>query len=245
MKADARDAIPALEKALRGKITAEKKKELDERSNEIATKTRQARSRWYEAAIGQSGKSPVTADYLCHCLNSVIDEDTIIVNHTLSHCASVTEQIVRTKPGTWFGCPSGAIGWAPGAALGAASAGTGKIVVAIMTDGGFVWGCPTSAIWTSASYKFPFLAVVCNNEGYGEIRNGQQRMLGGSYPSDQFIKESAVDFQPDYAMIAQGAGAYGRTVKEPGDVLSALKEALDAVRKGKPAVLDVHLPRER
>jgi len=51
-----------------------------------------------------------------------------------------------------------------------------------------------------------------------------------------------VDFQPDYAVIAQGAGAFGRTVKKPEDVMPALRDALDAVRNGKPAVLDVYLP---
>jgi len=44
-------------------------------------------------------------------------------------------------------------------------------------------------------------------------------------------------------MIAQGAGAFGHTVTKPEDVMSAPREALDAVRSGKSAVLDVHLPR--
>jgi acetolactate synthase-1/2/3 large subunit len=245
MKADAREAIPSLIKLLKTRITASKQAELDERSRRIAVRNEKAREGWYKAAREQSAQEPISADYLCYCLNQVIDEDTIVINHTLSHCASATEQIVRTKPGTWFGCPSGAIGWAPGAALGAASASPGRTVVAVMTDGGFVWGCPTSTFWTSSSYGFPFLAIICNNGGYGEIRNGQQRMTGGSYPSGQFAAESAVDFQPNYAMIAQGAGALGRKVTKPEEVLPALREALDAVRSGKPAVLDIHLPRER
>ena len=243
MKADSREAIPALERLLKGKITAEKKAVLDERFRRIRARNEEARQGWYAAALEQSGQEPISVDYLCHCINQVIDEDAIVVNHTLSHCASVTEQIVRTKPGTWFGCPSGAIGWAPGAALGAASASEGKVVVAIMSDGGFVWGCPTSALWTSANYRFPYIAVICNNRGYGAIRSPQLQMLGNPDPGERFIAEAAVEFSPDYAMIAQGAGAYGRTVKQSEDVLPSLRAALDAVRSGKPAVLDVHLPR--
>ena len=240
MKADAREAIPRLEKLINDKITAEKTTEWDERYRGIASRNEQTRQSWYAAARALSNREPVSADYLCYCINQVIDEDVIVVNHTLTHCASVTEQIVRTKPGTWFGCPSGAIGWAPGAALGAASASPGKTVVAVMTDGGFVWGCPTSALWTSTNYRFPFLAVICNNGGYGAIRDVQLEMLG-QHPGEQFIAESAVEFMPDYALIAQGAGAFARTVSKPVDVLPALKEALDAVRSGRPAVLDVHL----
>ena len=241
MKADSREAIPAMEGLLKDRITSDKRAQIDERFRRIATRNEETRKGWYAAAREQSSAEPVSADYLCYCINQVIDEDTIVVNHTLSHCASVTEQIVRTKPTTWFGCPSGAIGWAPGAALGAASASKGAMVVAIMTDGGFVWGCPTSALWTSANYRFPFLAVICNNRGYGAIRDVQLEMLGNAHPSEQFIAESAVEFSLDYALIAQGAGAFGRTVAKSEDVLPALKEALTSVRNGKPAVLDVRL----
>jgi acetolactate synthase-1/2/3 large subunit len=86
--------------------------------------------------------------------------------------------------------------------------------------------------------------VICNNRGYGAIRGGRLNEQMKNYHAEQFIAEAAVDFQPDYAMIAQGAGAFGRTVTKPEEVKPALREALDAVRSGKPAVLDVHLLRE-
>ena len=246
IKADARDVIPALTKLLKAKITAEKQAEIDTRFNKIAEFNETARQRWFADAINQSGDTPVSPDYLCNCINQLIDSDTIVINHTLSHCASVTEQIVREKPGTWFGCPSGAIGWAPGAALGAASA-TDKTVVAVMTDGGFMWGCPSATLWTAANYKYPFLAVICNNRGYGAVRDVQIDTMNAAFPApgDAFFDEDVVDFAPDYAAISQGAGAFGRTIKDPGELLPALKEALAAVRSGKPAVLDVWLPRTR
>ena len=247
MKADAREAIPALEALLKAKITPEKQLEIDARSKKIAEFNDTARQSWYADAAEKSGDTPVSPDYLCHCINQLIDADTIVINHTLSHCASVTEQIVREKPGTWFGCPSGAIGWAPGAALGAASASPGKTVVAVMTDGGFVWGCPTSTMWTAANYKLPFLTVICNNRGYGAVRDVQIDTMNAAFPApgEAFFNEDVVDFAPDYAAISAGAGAFGRTVKDPAELLPALKEALEAVRSGKPAVLDVYLPRER
>lgn len=244
MKADAREAIPALEKILKEKITPEKREELDVRYRQIASRNERVRQSWYEAAKNRSDLDPISADYLCYCVSQLIDDDAIIVNHTLGHCASVTEQLARTKPGTWFGCPSGAIGWAPGAALGASSASPGKIVVTIMTDGGFVWGCPTSTFWTAANYKFPFLAIVCNNGGYSEVRKSQKRILGNDNLSEQFFMEAAAEFQLDYAMTAQAAGAYGRIVTKSEEIIPALKEALEAVRSGRPAVLDVHLPRD-
>ncbi len=244
IKADAREAISALDKLLKDKVTPKKKAELDKRYRQIAARNEKIRQEWYAAAQNQSNQEPISADYLCFCLNKLIDEDAIVLNHTLGHCASVTEQIVRTKPGTWFGCPSGAIGWAPGAALGAASASPGKMVVAIMTDGGFIWGCPTSTFWTSATYQFPFLAIICNNNGYSEVRKSQKRLTGDDNLNEQFFIEAAADFQIDYALTAQAAGAFGHTVNKSEDILPALKEALDIVRSGKPAVLNVHLSRD-
>ena len=181
---------------------------------------------------------------MCYCINQVIDEDTVVVNHTLSHCASVTEQIERTKPGTLLGCPAGAIGWAMGASLGAKVAAPEKTVVTLLTDGGFIWGCPTSTLWTAVKYGASFLAVVFNNQGYGVVRGSQKQVLGVDSLTEEYTFEAGVEFMPDYAMIARACGAYGRTVEDPAEVLPALKEALARVRAGQAAVLDVRLGRD-
>jgi acetolactate synthase-1/2/3 large subunit len=245
VKADSREAIPALEKILKDKITPEKRAELDERYKQVSAKNEEIRRGWYAAAQSQSEADPISADYLFFCVNQLLDEDAIVINHTLGHCASVTEQIERTKPGTWFGCPSGAIGWAPGAALGAASASPGKTVIAVMTDGGFIWGCPTSTLWTATRYRFPFLAIICNNDGYSEIRKSQKLITGDESLGEDYFLESAADFRLDYSLTAQGAGAFGRTVTRSEEILPALKEAFEVIHSGRPAVLDVHLARDR
>jgi len=46
---------------------------------------------------------------------------------------------------------------------------------------------------------------------------------------------------PDYAMICQACGGYGRVVEEPEEVRQALEDALEQVRRGKPAVVDVRI----
>jgi acetolactate synthase I/II/III large subunit len=146
IRADSREAVPALERLLRQRITPEKRQQLQERYRQIEAKNQDTRREWQALAQGEDDRTPISPDWLCYCVNQVIDKDTIVVNHTLSHCASVTEQIERTKPGTLLGCPSGAIGWAMGASLGARAAAPEKTVVTMLTDGGFIWGCPTSTL---------------------------------------------------------------------------------------------------
>jgi acetolactate synthase-1/2/3 large subunit len=244
VKADSREAIPALQRMLRQRITSEKREELQKRYLQVKARNQEEHRGWRVLAQNRDGQKPISPDWLCYCINQIIDEDTIVVNHTLSHCASVTEQIERTKPGTLLGCPAGAIGWAMGASLGAKVAVPEKTVVTLLTDGGFVWGCPTSTLWTAGTYGASFLAVVFNNQGYGVVRGSQKETLGVSRLTEEYTFEAGVEFMLDYALIARACGAYGQTVKGPAEVLPALKEALARVRTGQAAVLDVRLGRD-
>jgi acetolactate synthase-1/2/3 large subunit len=46
---------------------------------------------------------------------------------------------------------------------------------------------------------------------------------------------------PDYASIARACHGYGQKVQDPSELKEALRTAIDAVRSGKPAVLDVRI----
>jgi len=232
-----------LTEVLREKAVPEKAQRLKERCERLAQAHKDTRSAWEALAEEQARQTPISPDWLCYCVNKAIDEDTIVVNHTLSHCASVTEQMTVSKPGSWLGCPSGAIGWAMGASLGAKAAAPDRTVVTFMTDGGFIWGCPTSTLWTAVNYRLPFLAIICNNQGYGVVRGSQKEYVGEAGMTEAFIQEAGIEFMPEYALIAQAAGAYGRTVRDPAEVEDAVQEALRHVHDGQAAVLDVRLGR--
>ncbi len=242
IEADSREAIPALYKIIRQRLTPDKSAVIRKRSMQLEAKHRKERGEWRTLGVNSENHKPISPDWLGHCINDVVDEDTIIVNHVISHSASVTEQIERTKPGTLLGCAGGAIQWALGAALGAKMAAPERTVVSLMTDGGFVWGCPLATLWSAGSYHAPFLSVIFNNQSYGVIRGLVQR-FSGTELSDKMGFELGVDIvpSPEYGLVAQACGGYGRTVAEPADVLPALKKAMNHVRKGKPAVVDVRL----
>jgi acetolactate synthase-1/2/3 large subunit len=246
IEADSREAIPALAKIIREKITPERDAQLRERFSRLESTHNRQRSEWHERAVSKAGKSPISPDWLCYCVAQVIEEDTILLHHSISQSASATEQIDRTKPGTLMGCPAGSIQWALGAAFGAKVAAPDKTVVSLMTDGGYVWGCPVSTLWSAVSYQVPFLSVIINNQSYGFIKLLVEHFQGDGKISDQMAFEAGVDILPsaDYAMVARACGAYGRTVENPEDVLPSLKEAMAQVRSGKPAVLDVKVERD-
>ncbi len=244
VKADSREAIPALSRMIKERITPEKEAQLHERYRRLEDKHKRQREERHEMAKTKSDEKPISPDWLCRCIDEILEEDMVLVNHLISQSSSVAGQIDRTRPGTLLACAGGSIMWALGAALGAKVAAPDKTVVSLMTDGGFVWGCPVSALWTATSYNAPFLAVVFDNQSYGAIRTIVERMFETRL-SDEMGHVAGLDISPppDYAMIAQACGGYGRTVVEPADVLPVLKEALEEVRGGRLAVVDIRLPK--
>ncbi|MFC2038443.1 thiamine pyrophosphate-dependent enzyme [Chloroflexota bacterium] len=244
--ADSRKAIPALTAIIRQKLTPEKTAELRLRYTALENAHVKQRREWREIAESKSDQNPVSTDWICQCLSKLIDDETIVLHHTISQSASATELIDRTRPRTLMGCPAGSIQWALGAALGAKVAAPDKLVVSIMTDGGYVWGGPVASLWPSVAYDAPFLSIILNNQSYGFIKLLVERNYGeGSIP-DRMAFEAGVDIMPaaDYAGIARSCGAYGRTVETADEVMPALKEALDSVRNGKPAVVDFRTERQ-
>ncbi len=242
LRGDSREAIPALNEIISRKLTPEKRAQIRERFNQLANKHKKERNDWHASGMSKSNQRPISPDWLCHCIAQVIDEDTILVDHLISQSTSVVEQIDRSKPGTLLGCAGGSIQWALGAALGAKIARPESTVVSLMTDGGFVWGCPVATLWSARAYQAPFLSVIFNNQSYGAIRRIIERLSETNLP-DEMAFTAGVDISPpaDYALVAQSCGGYGRIVEDPDDVLPALKEAMNEVRNGRLAVVDVRL----
>ncbi len=133
------------------------------------------------------------------------------------------------------------MGWPLGAGLGAKLAAPDKRVISLIGDGGFIYGCPVATLWGASAYNAPFLTIICNNQTYNAIREGMIKGFGESSVSGEMGFEIGADIKmsPDYALIARACNAYGQTVEDPAELISALKSAVDHVRKGMPAVVSV------
>jgi acetolactate synthase-1/2/3 large subunit len=235
VKADSNEVLPALIQAVRQKMTPGLQSQACERARKIQAEHLEIRREFQALGENSAEKKPVSPEWLAYCINEAIDEDAIIVNQTIIPSASVARQIRRTRPGTLVACAGGTIGWALGAALGAKIAAPDKLVVSLMGDGAFVYGSPTAALWPAAHYKAPFLSIIFNNQAYGAIK----MLFRGDWKEG--IENSQISPSPDYALTARACGAYGKVVLDPAEVRPSLKEALEQVRLGKAAVLDVRL----
>ena len=86
--------------------------------------------------------------------------------------------------------------------------------------------------------------MVYNNQ----MHNAVKRSWVEAYPQG-YAKEGG-DYvgvnlmpSPDYSMVAKACQAFGEIVEEPSELPAALERALQAVRAGQAAVLDVRIER--
>ncbi len=115
------------------------------------------------------------------------------------------------------------------AAIGAKLAMPERDVVCTTGDGAFQMFMKELA--TAAQQKAPVTYVVLNNFSLGWIKFAQ-RNRGNRFISTDY------KVQPDFVQIARANQCYGERVEKPEDIGPGLKRALEATRKGVPAVLD-------
>jgi acetolactate synthase-1/2/3 large subunit len=130
------------------------------------------------------------------------------------------------NPGTFlYPLGSGTLGYAWPAALGA-SVGLGVPTLAVVGDGGFLYGIQELA--TAKQYGLDTVVLVVDDGGYGILREYQRASFG---------ETTAVDLvEPDYVAMAEAFGVSAERTT-PEDLGAALERAF---ARSSPAL--VHLP---
>ena len=228
-------ALEALERALAARLNPEDSAPIAQRQRALAERSAARRA----GARAQSDKDEaaphITPEWLSRCIGEVVGEQAIIVNEyplRLEHCG-------RRLPGSYFGLsPSGGLGWGFGAALGAKLAARDRLVVATLGDGAYVFANPTACHWTAAAHDLPILIVVFNNSLYGAVRNATLAMYGqGAAARGRGELLADLAPSPAFEKIVEASGGHGARVETPGDVLPALKRAVDVVTREKRQAL--------
>jgi len=237
--------LPALDERIKQSLSPGQRARCKERSERIAEEHKRVKAGWQALADADARKKPISAEWLCRCIDEAIDDDAIVVHMIPSTADALSHQLRRTKAGTIFswGENAGSMGWALGAALGAKLAAPDSMVVSLIGDGGFIYGCPVATLWSASAYRAPFLTIIFNNHAYAVFREIMPMFGGPDLITGEMGFEVGIDMPnpPDFAAIARACNAYGQGVEEPSDLAPALKAALDEVRGGRSAVLDVKI----
>ena len=197
-----------------------------------------------EEAVRSAGsvmERPTLEDVISK-INSVLTPEDIVVLEAVTSNPIVLQSLERLEPGNVCFSGGPGLGWALGASVGVKLASSQRRVLAVVGDGAFMFGVPTSALCLAAEARAPFVTVVLNNDGYRASRLPVYELFpkGASAKAGEVIGTQFIQ-PPDFSAIARACGAYGRRVDTLSDLLPALQEAFSVLDSGNCAVVDVHL----
>jgi acetolactate synthase I/II/III large subunit len=230
MAADAEATLPSLIDAVKRRMTADRKRVFDDRGRKLA----EARLRLLERARSDAtygwDASPIsTARLSAELWAQIKDTDWALV----SPIEFVSRWPMRLwnfdKPYQFIGASGGAgVGYGAPAAVGAALAHKkhGRVVVNIQADGDLMYA--PGVLWTAAHHRIPLLSVMHNNRAYHQEVMHIQRMANRHQRGVTSASIGTTIENPniDYAGLARSLGG-------------AIKRALDVVKRGEPALVDV------
>ncbi len=204
---------------------------------------RQERAQRIAAAAGVGGKEgAISADFLCAALNAALGQDDIVINEAIRNTFPVLDQIMRTRPQTYFGLSGGGLGFSGGMALGVKLARPRSRVIQIVGDGGFHFSAPTAVYAVAQQYGLPLFTVVLDNGGWQAVKESVLRVYpGGAAAAANAFQSRLEGGQRHFEQIASAFGAHGEAVSDPGEVAGAIGRCLAAVDAGRAAVLAVRV----
>lgn len=180
----------------------------------------------------ESDATPIRPERLCKEIGEVLPPGAVVVSDT-GHAAIWSSTLIDlNKPGQRYIRCAGTLGWGFPASIGVKCALPDMPVVCFTGDGGLFYYL--SELETAARMGINVVVVVNNNRSLQQVKNIVDASYGGNPAAKG--RELWVFRETNLAKIAENMGCLGLRVERPGDLRSALEQALAADR---PAVVDV------
>jgi thiamine pyrophosphate-dependent acetolactate synthase large subunit-like protein len=242
--ADAEATLPSLTEAVKHQLNASRKSALADRRVRLAAAHDKALQRARDAAAYAWDACPIsTARLAAELWAQIKNEDWSLV----SNVALMSRWPVRLWAFENYyhfigGAGGYGIGYGAPAAVGAALANRkhGRLSVNIQCDGDLMYG--PGVLWTAAHHRIPLLTIMHNNRGYHqELMQVQIMANRHSRGIDRATIGTTISDPPiDYAKLAQSMGVYGDgPISDPKDLGPAIARAIQVVKRGEPALVDV------
>jgi thiamine pyrophosphate-dependent acetolactate synthase large subunit-like protein len=242
---DAEATLPFLTESIKRELRADRKSALKDRGASLAAAHDEALQRAREAAAYAWDATPISTARLCSELWAQIkDEDWSLVSSTQFVSRWPLRLWSFDKYHQYIGGSGGyGIGYGAPAAVGAALANRkhGRISVNIQSDGDLMYA--PGVLWTAAHHRIPLLTIMHNNRAYHqEVMQVQIMANRHSRGIDRATIGTAIaEPSIDYAKLAQSMGLYAEgPIANPDELGPAIRHALDVVKRGEPALIDVH-----
>ncbi len=186
------------------------------------------RERWLERIEAWRAEHPLTYDknsrtvkpqFVLETISSCAEEKAIITVDVGQHQMWAAQFCSFSYPRTWLSSSGlGAMGYGFPAAMGAQMAFPDRQVVAIVGDGGFQMTLNDLA--TVVQYRVPVKIAIINNRSLGMVRQWQEIFF------EKRFCDIDLNFNPDFAKLAESYGIRGMRVEHRTDVVDAVRDML-------------------
>jgi acetolactate synthase-1/2/3 large subunit len=240
---DGEASLPALTEAVRRLLDGGRKSAYEARGKKLAAAQVETLQRLRSDATAGWESSPISVPRMCmEVYAAVKDLDwSLVGTSTGNNWPRMLWDM--NKAHHWNGgSGGGGVGYTLPASLGAALANKkhGRITVSLGGDGDFNFAPGT--LWTAAHHRIPMLYVVLNNRAYHQEYMYVSAMAGrlSRGVTNAHVGTTLIDPNIDYATVAKGFGVHGEgPISDPAELGPALKRAVEVVKSGQPALVDV------
>ena len=226
---DAKLTLQAMIEEVKSQIGENGRKDQTKVANEIAPLKERWMAEWTQ--ILNSDEVPINTYRVIGELERNLDKANSIVTHDAGAPRdTIMPFYTSTVPHSYIGWGKTThLGYGIPLMIGAKLAKPDKFCLNFMGDGAF--GMSGLDIETSVREGAPITTIVLNNGGMATYPGG--------YPTASELF-GTTHMTGDYAKIAEGMGAVGITVTQPGEVANAIKRAQQLNAEGKTVLLDIH-----
>jgi thiamine pyrophosphate-dependent acetolactate synthase large subunit-like protein len=228
IQADARLFLAQLADELRGRIGKDR---TEHRSRTAATIAR-LKTAWRSEFEGlfSDASSPINGYRMFRELWACLDPNETMITHESGAVRDIQSVFYEsTTPRSYLGWgQSSQLGFSLGLAMGAKLANPDKLVVNVMGDGAIGM---TGMDWeTAVRERIPILTIIKHDSVFSGYRKG----MGVAIERYNSAHQTG-----DYAALARAFGGHGEQVTDVAELRPAILRAIQAVRGGQPALVDV------
>ena len=167
---------------------------------------------------------PLTLNGIGMTLGSLIPENAIVVDESISSGRGLFPLTKHARPHDWMNSMGASLGYALPVSIGAALAAPDRKVIALVGDGSAMY--TPQALWTMAREKLDVTVIIFANRSYN-ILHSEMKKIGVINPTKTAVEMFSLDHPPlDWPSIAKGHGVPGMCVTDLHQFASRLTEAL-------------------
>ena len=208
--------------------------ELARRRTGWADAFREAYAAKRQRLIERAENGQMNVGWVSKCVGDILDDTTTVFREF-----DFNEDFLDiSQPNSYFGLANaGGLGWGMGTALGFRLARPDKVVITATGDGSYYFNAPTAVHSVSHAQGLPLLTIVYNNAKWGTVEMHTNRWY--SELEEPELPLTHLGPHANFHKMVDVFDGHGELVTEPSELPAALERALEAVRNGQQALVNV------